>query len=265
MKPFSNRRGGAVTAILLFIGVSLLVAGGFWYYISYRGGGTMDIAGNSSLGEDTEEPVADEETEEFSIQDAVDDLGSRGVTIVTVTKVDEYSDDIGFLVEYPEFVKAAEKEEMVLLYIPEDEICRLLVTYENSFIVWRPDVRFEDGEPVQETIRLEIISGDSAKTDEGWIIDLKVVNLGNVASRIGGVSINDVEVDKFDAGGFGYSDDEVGAGETGTNAPLDVAVSGIAHVYAYISDSYSNFSSGTTINVKLVCRGMDFIKLVQLA
>jgi hypothetical protein len=264
MKPFSNRRGGAVTAILLFIGVSLLVAGGFWYYISYSGGGSMDIAGNSSgvAGEDAQ-PL--EETEVFSAQDAVDDLGSRGVTIVTVAKVDDYSDDAGFLVEYPEFVKAAEKEEMVLLYCPEDEICRLLVTYENSFIVWRPDVRFEDGEPVQETIRLEIISGDSAKTEDGWIIDLKVVNLGNVASRIGGVSINDVDVDKLDVGGFGYSDDEVGAGETGTNAPLDVAVSGIAHVYAYISDSYSNFSSGTTINVKLVCRGVDFIKLVQLA
>jgi len=263
MKLFLNRSGGAATAILLFIGVSLLVAGGFWYYLSYNGGGTMDIAGNSSdiAGE---EPVSDEETEAFSIQDAVDNLGSRGVTIVTVTKVDDYSDDVGYLTEYPEFVKAAVKEEMVLLYIPEDEICRLLIPYENSFIVWRPDIRFEDGEPVQETIRLEIISGECAKTGDGWIIDLKVVNLGNVASRIGSVSINDVEVDKSDVSGFGYSDDEVGVGETGTNAPLDVAVDGIAHVYAYISDSYSNFSSGTTINVKFVCRGMDFIKLVQL-
>ena len=263
MKPFSNRRGGAVTAILLFIGVSLLVAGGFWYYISIDGRGSMDIANNSSgiVGEDAQ---PSEETEYFSTQDAIDDLGSKGVTIVTVAKVDGYSDDVGFLVEYSEFRKAAKKEEMVLLYIPEDEICRLLVSYENSFIVWRPDIRFEDGEPVQETIRLEIISGESSKTDEGWIIDLKVVNLGNVVSRIGSVSINDVEVDKFHVGGFGYSDDEVGVGETGTNAPLDVAVSGMAHVYAYISDSYSNFASGTTINVKIVCRGMDFIKLVQL-
>ncbi len=264
MKLFLNRRGGAATAILLFIGVSLLVAGGFWYYTSISGRGSMDIADNSSeiVGEDAQ---PSEENEYFSAQDAIDDLGSRGVTIVTVAQVDEYSDDVGFLVEYSEFRKAAKKEKMVLLYIPEDQICRLLIPYENSFIVWRPDIRFEDGEPVQETIRLEIISGDSAKTKEGWTIDLKVVNLGNVASRIGSVSINDVEVDKFDVSGFGYSDDEVGVGETGTNAPLDVAVSGIAHVYAYISDSYSNFSSGTTINVKLVCRGMDFIKLVQLA
>jgi len=261
MKLLSNRRGGAVTAILLFIGVSLLVAGGFWYYISFSDGGTMDIAGNSSVGEDA---LPSEETEVFSAQDAVDDLGSRGVTIVTVAQVEGYSDDVGFLVEYSEFVKAAVKEDMVLLYFPEDEICRLLVTYENSFIVWRPDIRFEDGEPVQEFIRLEIISGESAKTDEGWIIDLKVVNLGNVESRIGSVSINDVEVDKFDVSGFGYSDDEVGVGETGTNAPLDVAVDGMAHVYAYISDSYSNLTSGTTINVKICCRSMDFIKLVQL-
>jgi len=271
MKLFLSRRGGAATAILVFLGVFLLVAGGFWYYLSFSSSSSMDLTDDMSetVEEDEpvqpiEEPVVDEEPEVFSIQDAVNDLEDRGVTVVTVAKVDGYSNDVGFLVEYSEFVKAAVKEEMVLLYCHEDEVGILLVPCENSFIVWHSDIKFEDGEPVPEIIYLLLRNVICIKTDDGWIVDLKIETIGHEGARIGRVSINDVGVNKYDVVGFGSSDNEVGSGETGTDVPEEKAVSNNANVHVYISDSYSNLTSGTTIIIKFCSGGMDFIILVRL-
>ena len=256
-------------AVLVFIGVSLLVAGGFWYYLSLGNGNSMGLADETpetveEEAQTVEEPVVDGEPEEFSIQDAVDDLEGRGVTVVTVARVEGYGGDFGFLVEFSEFVKAAVEEEMVLMICPEGEAGVLLVPFENAFIVWRPDVRFEDGEPVEESVLVEILSAGCTETDDGWVVCLRVVNEGNVVAGIGSVAINDVEVDKYGVVGFGYSDDEVGVGEAGTDAPLDIGVGGEADVHVYISDGYSDLVSGTTINVRISCGGMDYMMLARL-
>jgi hypothetical protein len=272
MKPFLSRHGGVAPAILVFLGISLVVAGGYWYYLSFSNGSSMgladDVPETAEEGEPVQpvaEPVVDEEPEVFSIQDAVDDLEDRGVTVVTVANVDGYSDDVGFLVEYSEFVKAAVKEETVLLYCSEDEIDMLLVPCSNSFIVWRSDIKFEDGEPVQETPDLRGCGIWSIKTDDGWIVNYKVTNRGPMVARFGSVYVNDVKVNKFDVVGFGSSDNEVGSGETGTDAPVDIEVDHEAIVHVYISDSYSNLTSRQTIKIKLCICGMDVISLINLA
>jgi hypothetical protein len=248
----------------------LLVAGGFWYYLSLGDGHAMGLAGetNETVEEEeeaqtVEEPVVDGEPERFSIQDAVDDLEGRGVTVVAVARVEGYS-DLGFLVEFSEFVKAAVKMEMVLMCCPEGESGMLVVPFENAFIVWRPDVRFEDGEPVEESVLVEILSAGCTETDDGWIICLRVANEGNVVARIGSVAINGVGVDKYGVVGFGYFDDEVGVGKAGTDAPLDIGVGGEADVHVYVSDGYSDLTSGTTINIRISCGGMDYIMLARL-
>ena len=118
-------------AVLVFIGVSLLVAGGFWYYLSLGNGNSMGLADETPETVE-EEAQTVEEPEEFSIQDAVDDLEGRGVTVVAVARVEGYSGDFGFLVEFSEFVKAAVEEEMVLMICPEGEAGVLLVPFENA-------------------------------------------------------------------------------------------------------------------------------------
>jgi hypothetical protein len=271
MSLLSSRRGGAATAVLVFIAASLLIVGGFWYFLSSGDRDSMDLADetpepveNNESVPTVEDPAVEEEPETFSVQDAVDGLEGRGVTVVTVTEVEGYSEGLGFIVEYSEFVKAAVKEEMVLLYYPEDDVGVLLIPYDNSFIVWRSDAVSEDGEPVEEIVSLEIRSAECIETDEGWIVDLSVVNEGNVVAGIGSVWINEVEVDKYDVVGFGYSDNQVGFGETGVEAPSGIAVGGEAVVHVYISDSYSDLSSGKTIGIMIRCGGMDYISLVRL-
>jgi hypothetical protein len=270
MELFVCRRGGAATAVLVFVVASLLVAGGFWYYLSLGDGDSMDLAGEEpgaveeeEEAQTVEEPVVDGGSGGFSIQDAVDDLEGRGVTVVTVAEVEGYG-ELGFLVEFSEFVKAAVKMEMVLMCCPEGEAGMLVVPFENAFIVWRPEVRFEDGEPVEESVLVEILSAGCTETDDGWIVCLRVANEGNVVAGIEGVAINGVEVDKYGVVGFGYSDDEVGVGEAGTDAPLDIGVGGEADVHVYISDGYSDLASGTTINIRISCGGMDYIMLARL-
>ena len=92
---------------------------------------------------------------------------------------------------------------------------------------------------------------------------MELKNTGTAASTIVRAFVNDVPIDQAD-----YSTSGIVAGATACSFPyagitIDSGESVTLHIY--ISDSYKNLSSGTTINVKLhSIGGMDYIKLIEL-
>jgi flagellin-like protein len=122
--------------------------------------------------------------------------------------------------------------------------------------------------------KVEISTGWSEKSAEGWEIHITLKNSGSATATITHVFVNDLPITLTDPapanlaavtdGQYGSSIVDGGltleAGEENDTVKVYVASGGVA------GDPTFLLSSGTTLNIKLhSAGGMDYIKLVRLA
>jgi len=212
-------------------------------------------------------------TEITKLNDALIDLESLDCFVVNVTKVEGQGSGVGFFLEYSEFRKVAYKQKLVFLLYYYDEDYDLLFPYlttsfENINVVWVPEKEIPEGiePPVKRPSgfeKVEISTAYSVKTSDGWLITLNIKNTGTRPSTLNRVLINDIEVEQAY---YGLTTTVEGKVSTDIQYSGTTLQSGQSmNVRVWISKSYRNFTSGTTINVKLHSAGeMDYIRLVEL-
>jgi flagellin-like protein len=116
--------------------------------------------------------------------------------------------------------------------------------------------------------KVEIQSGWSERYNTssltGWIITLELKNTGSASATLVRVFINDVPIKEGNYNETGIVDTETSTSiDFDTGLPLESGAGDT--VYIYISDTYKQLSSGTTVDVKIhSAGGMDYIKLISL-
>ena len=117
--------------------------------------------------------------------------------------------------------------------------------------------KFEKVE-IQTAYSTRISSGTT-----GWDVAMEIKNTGSAASTLIRAFVNDVPILEAN-----YSATGIVAGAIACSFPYTGVTTDSGNsttLYIYISDSYKNLSSGTTVNLKLhSAGGMDYIKLVEL-
>jgi flagellin-like protein len=99
--------------------------------------------------------------------------------------------------------------------------------------------------------------------DTGWDIAMEIKNTGSAASTLIRAFVNDVPIEAANYSAPGIVPGAIACSFPYIGVTIDSGNSTI--LYIYISDSYKNLSSGTTVNLKLhSAGGMDYIKLVEL-
>jgi len=97
----------------------------------------------------------------------------------------------------------------------------------------------------------------------GWDVAMEIKNTGSAASTLIRAFVNDVPIAQAN-----YSASQIVVGAIACSFPytgVTVDSGNSTTLYIYISDTYKNLSSGTTVNIKLhSAGGMDYIKLVEL-
>ena len=98
----------------------------------------------------------------------------------------------------------------------------------------------------------------------GWDVSMEIKNTGSAASTIIRAFVNDVPI-----GQSYYNQTGIQANQTACSfayaTGLTIDSGDATTIMIYISDTYRNLSSGTTVNIKLhSAGGMDYIKLVEL-
>ena len=112
--------------------------------------------------------------------------------------------------------------------------------------------------------KVEIQTAYSTRVAGGWDVSMEIKNTGSAASTIIRAFVNDVPINSTY-----YGQSTIVANETACDFPyttgLTIDSGDAATIMIYISDTYRNLSSGTTVNIKLhSAGGMDYIKLVEL-
>ena len=116
--------------------------------------------------------------------------------------------------------------------------------------------------------KVEIQSGYSIKVTTGnlgWDIVLELKNSGSATSAITTVFINEIPIEAAN-----YDQNAIVLGEVATNIiDTDTGVTLVSGnsttVHVYISSTYGELTSGTTVDLKLhSANGNDYIKLIKL-
>ena len=111
--------------------------------------------------------------------------------------------------------------------------------------------------------KVEIQTAYSTRVATGWDVAMEIKNTGSAASTLIRAFVNDVPI-----GSTYYNATGITANQTACSFPyagITIDSGDAVTIMIYISDSYKNLSSGTTVNIKLhSAGGMDYIKLVEL-
>jgi flagellin-like protein len=111
--------------------------------------------------------------------------------------------------------------------------------------------------------KVEIQTAYSSRVAAGWDVAMEIKNTGSAASTLIRAFVNDVPILEANYNQTAIVADAIACSFEYAGVTIDSG-DGIT-LYIYISDSYKNLSSGTTVNLKLhSAGGMDYIKLVEL-
>ena len=111
--------------------------------------------------------------------------------------------------------------------------------------------------------KVEIQTAYSTRVAAGWDVAMEIKNTGSAASTLIRAFVNDVPIPQANYANSSIIDGEIACSFPYAGVTIDSGNS--TTLYIYISDSYKNLSSGTTVNLKLhSAGGMDYIKLVEL-
>ena len=114
--------------------------------------------------------------------------------------------------------------------------------------------------------KVEIQTGYSTRvtaSPTGWNAILELKNSGSATATITTVFVNEMPLDSGS-----YDNSSIVDGYITTSIPdagLTLTSGNSSYVYIYISDTFGELSSGTTVDIKLHSgNGNDYIKLIKL-
>ena len=191
-----------------------------------------------------------------TVKDALIDLKNIGCSVTNVTEIMSGSQGIGMSLSYSEFREFAYKKEAVFWYSSGGQNV-LISNSDNVLVAW---VEPKPEPKIIETASIIDYWCTSAST--GWVVSVKIENMGVHDVNITKVIVNDEKVPDAN-----YYAPEVVPNSIGTDILPGFIIKPrtIREIHVFISESYKSVKSGTLIKVGLESEsGKNYEKIVQL-
>jgi hypothetical protein len=120
-----------------------------------------------------------------TLEEALNDLKKSGLTVLESNTIPINYSEIQYVDKYSDFKKKAAPGEVVFLIITNEK-CVLAVENNNSVICWLPT----------KWTKLKVVDYQCESQPPGWIITIKLQNMGNIPTTISKIFVDSGEIAK---------------------------------------------------------------------